>query len=378
MNNKVLAFMLLIVFCIMGCTSKDRNENSLKGETIELQFPSSLLLQATLPEEYPERLMRYAVDWKDVDIDAAIHTLLSGQPQEHYDYAEGDGYRYIDDHHTNQLLNMYNKDIHGGCVFLIEEAMRKCEDLQEVSRSEQPNYNQQVMGNRLFFDYSSSKELEFASKKEISEEIESTMMKLGYGEVEITVLARDAATANQNREIYNRICDQMGREENAIDDPFTEEDEDYYIGMREVIGDIPVVEGGWYTERLEGISTQASMYALYNKKYGLTDLSIFHYFQIVSEIDDLDIISPDQALLAYIDFYNKSIHLTDTSITRIELNYVILADGEGLYIRPCWMIYTETKTENYIPSTEEFAYEYDVYAVSADTGELLSGNEIPR
>lgn len=373
---------LLMLFTV-GCKLESSNNESIKDDGTEIVLPEGLRMDCTMPEYYPEKLGLYAIEWQNVSADVAVEIMMSGTPQEKFDHAEGVGYRYTSEKKETEILYINNNELNsGGFSFIKEEAIEKLNNIDKVTRVIMPDFSKQQTGNELYSFFSENKELSFAAKEEVKRKFQNIMDELDYGDIKISILARDAVTMNHNREIYNRICEEIagtyGGSRICIEDSFIEADEDYWITMKQTVEDVSVLGEEWYRVNIGGTSTASVIEAYYNSEYGLMDMRVVHYFHITDKLNTLNIISPVQALQVYLDYYNKSIHLTNTDILNIELNYVILTDAEGLYIRPCWAIYTKIQTGRMVETTGEYQYEYPIYIITADTGSILNGNEVPR
>ena len=378
-----------------GCSGTGPSEAESKMDAAgitDITLPSTLTMDAVLSQDYPAEVAEYTVTWITVDQENAIKTLLSEPEYEHFDYAEGDSYQINNGSKFREILNMYNKDvIHGGLVFRrfsadeYERERDMAMALDTVMRKEEPNSSIQVMGWLKWKSFSDSEALDFASRDEAAEEVVGTMHTLGLDNIAIeSILARDADTANYNREIYNeydhmlhlQTPEESGlpREDASISDIFTTADEDYYIIMREMIDGVPITDSLEWQEIRRQNSTHVEMYARYNAACGIAEIRVQQFVTVQDKRNTVDVMSPEEALQIYLDEYNKSIHLKDSRITKLELNHVVIIDGEEMHTRPCWMIHVETEADYTNHITDEPMYEYKSYAITADTGVILASN----
>lgn len=387
----------LIMICILlaGCTGTRPSEAESKTDAAgitDITLPSTLTMDAAFPQDYPSELTEYTVTWITVDQENAIKTLLSEPEYEHFNYAEGDSYQINDGSKFREILNMYNKDvIHGGFVFHRYSAQNYEHELSvkirlhTLTKDDEPISSTQVMGCLKWKAFSDKEALDFASRDEVADEVLGTMRTLGFDNIEIeSILARDADTANYNREIYNeydhmlylQTPEESGlpREDASISDIFTTADEDYYIIMREMIDGVPITDSLEWQDIHRQNATHVEMHARYNAACGIAEIQVQQFVTVQDKRNTVDVMSPEEALQIYLDEYNKSIHLKDSRITKLELNHVVIIDGEEMYTRPCWMIHVETEADYTNHITDEPMYEYKSYAITADTGVILASN----
>ena len=396
-ENKMKRIIALILICILmaGCSGTGPSEAESKMDApggTDITLPSTLTMDAVLSQDYPAEVAEYTVTWITVDQENAIKTLLSEPEYEHFDYAEGDSYQINDGSKFREILNMYNKDVvHGGIVFNRYTVQNYDHELSvkirlhTLTKDDEPISSTQVMGWLKWKAFSDKEALDFASRDEVADEVLGTMRTLGFDNIEIeSILARDADTANYNREIYNEYVNmkylQTPEESGApqpdtsIQEVFTTADEDYYIIMREIIDGVPITDSLEWQEVRRQKPTHVEMYATYNAACGIADIWVRQFVTVQDKRNTVDVMSPEEALQIYLDEYNKSIHLKDSRITKLELNHVVIIDGEEMYTRPCWMIHVETEADYTNHITDEPMYEYKSYAITADTGVILASN----
>ncbi len=393
-NNSFITIIVLIIsLSLSSCTfASSSAEQSDIANSYDL--PKTLSLDASIPNNYPAQLFSYSVQWIDIDSDLVLKTLMNDTNPIYERWAEGDGYQYISDDFI-KILYIYNGVLHGGINYIyglgtINDVINSINTLKDLTWFYEPIPSPSVEMQ----PFSSENDLSFALSKNVSEEVISMLNVLGFQNIEVSsILARDAETLNNNRNIYNEyisimeeLRDSAGSRPDDVPDPyithvFTEADEDYHLTLNESINGIPFSSTmNWVSDiGLVHQGTEVTISASYNQPCGIYQLTIENYFDIHDPIEALDIISPEEALEVYLNEYNKSIHLENTTITKIELNYVVIINGNKMLARPCWMIHTERPTSTHInPITNTPYYEYPLYAITADTGVILTSNEDMR
>lgn len=393
MNKKSFVFVLLILYLfpfIISCSdsSYESCANSLESR---IDLPSTLFLDTELPSDYPNYLSSYYVQWINIDTKTALSLLMNSTDSTHEKWAEGDCYQLISENGDKQLV-IYNGILHGGFNYgcfipSMHESLSLRNDFINLTKTDEPNTSAQANGNLNMLPFPEDKELSFAAVSDVSAEIESLLNKLGILHFTFSsIQVRDVETFNYNRNIFNeaqkKFAESPGKNLDgiSISRSYTDLDEDYYVTLSETIEGIPFSPTmNWVSDKgLIHQGTDVSLIVEYGKD-GISSFKVENYYDILEPIISMDIISPEQALQVYLDDYNKSIHLIDTKITKIELNYVVIISDNVMIARPCWMIHTERQATDQINLyTNEPFYEYPLYAISADTGVILTSNEDMR
>lgn len=397
---KKLSVLRLSLFLMIICTGCDNSSlsNSI-DQSSSLDLPSSLSLVCEIPIDYPRQLSSYSVQWINVEQETVLSRLMNDEDIIHEYWAEGECFRLSSDIMV-KILYIYNGILHGGLNYhfgfgSVDDVIGHENDFLCLTRINEPDLSLQGTGMLNMFFFSDHNDLSFSSSQSVSKSILSLLSDLGFQDVRITnILARDKDTANKNRNIYNDIIAIQENENNPdkesvtewvtspyLSREYTEADEDYFIVMSETIDNIPFSSTmNWvFDKSTVNQPTDVVMTASYNQSCGLSSLFIENYFDVLDQINTLEIIPPEQALQVYLNHYNQSIHLVDTSITKIELNYVVIISEGTMIARPCWMVHTERPVSDFLnPFTNEPYYEYPLFAISADTGLILTSNEDMR
>ncbi len=397
--KKTFVFLLLFSMILASCSGSGQSNLSFiptNSSDSNIKIPSTLLLDVELPLDYPGQLTSYYVKWITVDADKLLDLFSISKNAQHEKDAMAEAYQVTDGDYIKRLM-LHNGILHGGFSYSLttEESSAShyyiAARLNEITKREEPNTSDQYIGMLSMRPFPTDQDLAFITAKEVSDSTLASLHNLGLDKTALeTIQARDRETANYNREIYNTIIRNQAENHPPesgvnIQDPympeFTESDEDYYISFIEVLDGIPFEPTLNWIENTNLVQTDTSitMNAWYDQQNGLSFISIIGYCEVLEPKETMNIISPEQALQVYLEQYQKSVHLMDTHITKIELRYVVILGDNGMYARPCWMIHTATQSsDRRNPVTDDPYYNYPVYAVTADTGVILTSNEDMR
>ena len=260
-----------------------------------------------------------------------------------------------------------------------ERILSVCDDLRKQRPYEYSgNLVSQSLGTLEMEDYPEKEDLSFLPYEEAKSQLEETMKACGLPTVELYFSeVHTMEVMNGNREIYNSA---LAKPENAWmtgpdrEKPFeelTQEDEHYYFTYRQVQDGIPFTSAKW-PRSLSSETTENNIAAVVSED-GLLELDVYCMFTVGEALETCQILSPQEAVDVYLEEYTQAIHFENTRVTGVELNYVVVKDGESYIARPAWMLTLETDmTIEETSDQPAFDYvEFDTLAVSADTGIIL-------
>ena len=161
-------------------------------------------------------------------------------------------------------------------------------------------------------------------------------------------------------------------------DELTESEEHYYFAYRQVHDGIPFPSAVW-PRSTRSEATENLIFAIVGED-GLIEFSANGLFSLGDPLEECAILSPQEAVNVYLEEYTQAIHFENTRITGVELNYVVVKDGESYVARPAWMLTMETdKTTEGTDARPGTPYvEFQTLAVSADTGIILESETDTR
>ena len=151
---------------------------------------------------------------------------------------------------------------------------------------------------------------------------------------------------------------------------FTEEDECYLFHHRQVQDEIPFINLVW-SQTMRDVTTETVMYSLYGKD-GVLRIDASGFYEIKESLSTDPIISPEEAIAAYVEEYNKAIQFAETEIFEVELNYIVVYEAGAMYAKPAWIISTKHKVMGEDLNEVD---EYEVAVVSAITGVLIQSEK---
>lgn len=367
-----------VLFIFSGCSGRE-------PAPVADNLPSTLAITAQLPTEYPETVTKYQAERFPVNETVVASVLMSHEPTERTEWAEGPTLVYQDDH-VWEYLHFSTNIAQGSFSFrqyTNEEAYqriyRACKELRPMRSWEYTGgLVSQTLGTLEMEEYPEQEDLSFLSYEEAKSQLEETMKACGLPTVELYFSEVHTIDGmNRNREIYNSA---LALPENAWmtgldrEKPFeelTQEDEHYYFTYRQVQDGIPFTSAMWPRSLSSG-TTENNVAAVVSKD-GLLELNVRGIFAVETALETCEIISPQEAVNVYLEEYTQAIHFENTRITGVELNYVVVKDGESYIARPAWMLTLETDmTIEETSDQPAFDYvEFETLAVSADTGVIL-------
>ena len=365
-----------VLFIFSGCSGREH-------APVADNLPSTLAITAQLPEEYPQTVTKYQVDWCNVDEGTAKDILMRSEPTQREEWAQGPMLRAEGDG-VDETLMLLQTVTSGGLNYHwwtaeSERILSLCDDLRKQRPYEYSgNLVSQSLGTLEMEDYPEKEDLSFLPYEEAKSQLEETMKACGLPTVELYFSEVHTIDGmNRNREIYNSA---LALPENAWmtgpdrEKPFeelTQEDEHYYFTYRQVQDGIPFTSAKWPRSLSSG-TTENNVAAVVSKD-GLLELNVRGIFAVETALETCEIISPQEAVNVYLEEYTQAIHFENTRISGVELNYVVVKDGESYIARPAWMLTLETDmTIEETSDQPAFDYvEFDTLAVSADTGIIL-------
>ena len=365
-----------VLFIFSGCSGRE-------PAPVADNLPSTLAITAQLPEEYPQTVTKYQVDWCNVDEGTAKDVLIRSESTQREEWAQGPMLRAEGDG-VDETLMLLQTVTSGGLNYHwwtaeSERILSLCDDLRKQRPYEYSgNLVSQSLGTLEMEDYPEKEDLSFLPYEEAKSQLEETMKACGLPTVELYFSeVHTMEVMNGNREIYNSA---LAKPENAWmtgpdrEKPFdelTQEDEHYYFNYRQVQDGIPFTSAKWPRSLSSG-TTENNVAAVVSKD-GLLELNVRGIFAVETALETCEIISPQEAVNVYLEEYTQAIHFENTRISGVELNYVVVKDGESYIARPAWMLTLETDmTIEETSDQPAFDYvEFETLAVSADTGIIL-------
>ena len=221
-------------------------------------------------------------------------------------------------------------------------------------------------------EYPAEEDLSFLSYEEAKSHLEETMTACGMPQVELYFSeSHRLEVMNHNREIYNAALEGSGYSNVKPIDELTKSEEHYYFVYRQVQDGIPFTSAIW-PRSTRSEATESSIVAIVGEE-GLIEFSANGLFSLGDPLEECAILSPQEAVNVYLEEYTQAIHFENTRITSVELNYVVVKDGDSYMARPAWMLTMETdKTTEETDARPGTPYvEFETLAVSADTGIIL-------
>lgn len=364
MKKIMITISLLTVLLLSGCSNKS-------DDFLE-QFPQTLRMETAVPENYPNEVTSYAVDWFAVNENIAVKTLFQSDSPHRTEYAEGPQYSYSFGD-TEEVLNIYSGVVKGGIHYQLYTNGLKNDWLSELEgcmRTARPWEDATSSSYTNMKEYPYDTDLDFLDRTSALSRAETILTECGITDVKVEYTeSRSIDLMNYNREQYNAKTE--GQNPELIwSEPFTKAQENYYFEFRRTLDDIPFANCNWpRTSWNTATNTQISVIIGAD---GLLQLRMDGLFRVDDILYSDKIISPQDALQVYLDEYSKAIHFTNTEILRIELNYVVVMDNQGMYAKPAWLLTTATerKADEYENAEDDFT-EYDTIAVSAYSGAIL-------
>ena len=365
-----------VLFIFSGCSGRE-------PAPVADNLPSTLAITAQLPEEYPQTVTKYQVDWCNVDEGTAKDVLMRSESTQREEWAQGPMLRAEGDG-VDETLMLLQTVTSGGLNYHwwtaeSERILSLCDDLRKQRPYEYSgNLVSQSLGTLEMEDYPEKEDLSFLPYEEAKSQLEETMKACGLPTVELYFSEVHTIDGmNRNREIYNSA---LALPENAWmtgpdrEKPFeelTQEDEHYYFTYRQVQDGIPFTSAKW-PRSLSSETTENNIAAVVSED-GLLELDVYCMFTVGEALETCQILSPQEAVDVYLEEYTQAIHFENTRISGVELNYVVVKDGESYIARPAWMLTLETDmTIEETSDQPAFDYvEFETLAVSADTGIIL-------
>ena len=365
-----------VLFIFSGCSGRE-------PAPVADNLPSTLAITAQLPEEYPQTVTKYQVDWCNVDEGTAKEVLMRSESTQREEWAQGPMLRAEGDG-VDETLMLLQTVTSGGLNYHwwtaeSERILSLCDDLRKQRPYEYSgNLVSQSLGTLEMEDYPEKEDLSFLPYEEAKSQLEETMKACGLPTVELYFSEVHTIDGmNRNREIYNSA---LALPENAWmtgpdrEKPFeelTQEDEHYYFTYRQVQDGIPFTSAKW-PRSLSSETTENNIAAVVSED-GLLELDVYCMFTVGEALETCQILSPQEAVDVYLEEYTQAIHFENTRISGVELNYVVVKDGESYIARPAWMLTLETDmTIEETSDQPAFDYvEFETLAVSADTGIIL-------
>ena len=384
MKNMTKTISLFLLICLMlGCIScgvqpgreqtEATEETGATEETIDIEGIDSLSLKAEIPGNYPETLSMYRLtDWEP-DENILVPLYMKNEPNEVADLAQGKAFYYYKGEELSEWLILYNNKTHGGFKYS-RTFSDEFQGLASKSVDVPNNVTTQYL-NEQYLPFT-DRALSFADKDEVTKAIAEYMEKSGFPEVRIRhFFSRDKDTLNHNIKLFNLEQNVIfeGDYEPFIEE-FREEDEDYFIIYEQMIDTIPLTTISPIQSMIGGDSgwrvTETEIWFTWDSE-GLDKIDCVNMFNVTDKLRDVKIISPEKAVGIYAEDYDKALHMEETEIIGVELNYTAMlsSKNDSITAKPIWIITTRTMKSN--PMFDFLVPEYAVCGIDAETGKIL-------
>ena len=240
------------------------------------------------------------------------------------------------------------------------ESLRKWDLFEESGRGMAP----QTGWDRLL-DYPAQENLDFLPFGDAKAAVEQIMEACLFPE---TSLSRSEVHSlerlEENRNIYNEICAEKDFAEGQLGE-LPPNAAHYWFRYEQVLDGIPLADRPWRKDDLSSVYP-TSVTAQINAD-GLFKLDASNLCFVGDAQKEVSLLSPEEAFREYADWYSQSLHVIDTVLAAVELNYIFLEQGNPLTLRPAWMLFL--RIEDIDPNGEIFWYS-ECIAVDAETGVL--------
>lgn len=336
-----------------------------------------MTITAELPSEYPETATKYQADWCNVNEQSAVTAFMRQEPTQREVWAQGPTLRAEADG-VEETLVLLQTVTPGGLIYHWKTAeSERIRSLCDTLRKQRPyEYSgdlvSQTLGTLEMEEYPAEEDLSFLPYEEAKSQLEEAMTACGMPQVELYFSeSHRLEVMNHNREIYNAALEGSGYSNVKPIDELTKSEEHYYFVYRQVQDGIPFTSAIW-PRSTRSEATESSIVAIVGEE-GLIEFSANGLFSLGDPLEECAILSPQEAVNVYLEEYTQAIHFENTRITSVELNYVVVKDGDSYMARPAWMLTMETdKTTEETDARPGTPYvEFETLAVSADTGIIL-------
>ncbi|NLN45109.1 MAG: hypothetical protein GX153_00880 [Clostridiaceae bacterium] len=233
-----------------------------------------------------------------------------------------------------------------------------------------------ITPNMINFDYKSEADLGFAPYSQVVKEIEEMVQAADLPELAIdetysldrTTMMAHYQLAKEGAPGWVGLSDEIL----ALKEEWTVEDECYFFSMQQMVGGLPVDNRGWSGPEFDSALFMNKMpvtrVTLTYDHNGLRLMSAQNLLRIVSEGEEVDLISGFDAMKVLVDDYAKIIIERDIHILSAQLCYLLYPASEdnlSFTLKPGW-IFTSFSSKGSYSS-------FRIDMVDAVTGELYPG-----
>ncbi len=375
----IIPILLCVIVLFTGCrNNRDMSKDIAADETTDSFSDASavdavidLIVSAQIPD-YPSTVNSYSAEFFQPEEEIAIRTLMTHEPDQRQEWALGPQYRYK----NVESLQFCNEVVCGGLQYVKYAADSNTNIQAELKNLKTGITPQEYPSNNAgkepegLLHFSQEKELESLTRKDLMDALDQLWIDLKFPSLEMRACyARDKDTLNRNLEQYNNQLRDSNPDE-IYEYSFTDEDEDYFVLYRQLVDGIPIISQSWYGEA-ESSPTNTVFEVVYSPLYGLTSLQVSNLFEVGEMVSAIEIVEPGEAVDTYMKEYEKSLHFGTTEIIDIELNYIVLHDGNVLLLRPSWILTAKTVSQDEVAS-------YEITAIDAESLEIIRSGSIGK
>ena len=367
MKKRMIVLLLVITLGTVAC-GKQQQETLVSDETSSVS--SGLVTEAAFPENYPESLDTYQAGFFEPDTEKVTDVLMLNDPDETFISNSGDYHAlYGEEEHLE--INTKN------CLITYSRTDGKTEEEREFKShirwlksmaTEFHRFGNNTglnPGHGRFKDFDPEAALSFSSKSEVTERFFKLMENAGFPEMGVRyVYPRNKDILTENLKIYNGFSP---IESNQY--VFTAEDEDYYLTAYQKINDVPLCCHRWIQDPNPEYQTETYLEMVYTKDSAIDEINVCHLFDIKEKTGVKKICSPRDAVREYERQYGENESLKGTTLSSVELNYIITQKGGNLTAVPCWIL---VMWKNRQISENVSMRQYTVIAMDPETLEIYN------
>lgn len=368
MKKRLIVLMTLITLGTVSC-GKQSQETTVSDETPSV-VSSGLVTEAEFPEDYPKSLDTYQACFFEPDLEKVTAALMLNDPDETFISDSGDYHAlYGEEEH----LEVNTKNCIIGYIRTDAETEEEREFKSHIRWLKSMATEFHRFGNNAglnpghgkFKDFDQEAVLSFSSKKEVTERFFNLIENAGFPEMDVRyVYPRNKDILTENLKIYNGFS---SIEENQY--VFTEEDEDYYLMAVQKINGIPLCCHRWILDPRSEYQTDTYLEMIYTKDSGVDEINAWHLFDIKEKTGVRKIRSPLDAVREYERLYGENESLKGTTLSSVELNYIVTQKDGNLTALPCWILVMWKDRQL---SEDVSMRQYTVIAIDPETLEIYN------
>lgn len=325
---------LFLILSLISCLSLSGCSNGEVAEEPE-QIPETLVVNADLPRDVPAKASTYKVSYMNFDSDVLLE--IFNMKSDSFTERDAIGKRFKSD---DSLLIVYDDDgvLYGGFSYSKE------------------------LPSSVDFAVSLYRDAKLSEEKATSnfEDIEALSF---FKDIGMKELKANRVYDISGEELIETV---KSSEENKDWDTSDIDPEETYslVYLSQLIDGIPLTDIPWGIHGGDQTNTGAEAIICENQMISGDFNNLYHVEQ---ELSNDKMISPEQALNAFVKDYNKKIQSETTTITNISFNYVVTCDKDGMYAQPAYIFEYEYGDEVVIKEDK---------TISARTGEFILSTEV--